>query len=150
MAMAQRRWALYPRAVSQGRWTTASRSGFQVTGGDDLLTPRRYQLTRVWIMTPMTRITARGGGHRRWEPLRWRSDPLCYCTMVNSQQSTWQLELRVDFLQILLDNSPKPLHQSCSATYQIQIDYRDYTYLSTGSRSNWLSNLGPSHCLSEI
>jgi hypothetical protein len=27
-----------PRAVSQGRWTTASRSGFQVTGGDDLLT----------------------------------------------------------------------------------------------------------------
>jgi hypothetical protein len=22
-----------PRAVSQGRWTTASRSGFQVTGG---------------------------------------------------------------------------------------------------------------------
>jgi hypothetical protein len=33
------------RAVSQGRWTTTSRSGVQVMGGDDLLTPRSYPHT---------------------------------------------------------------------------------------------------------
>jgi hypothetical protein len=43
-----------PQAVSQGRWTTASRSGFQVTGGDDLLTPRSYPHTRARIVTPAT------------------------------------------------------------------------------------------------
>jgi hypothetical protein len=43
-----------PRAVSEGRWTMASRSGFQVTGGDDLLTPRSYPHTRARIMTPAT------------------------------------------------------------------------------------------------
>jgi hypothetical protein len=43
-----------PRAVSQGRWTMASRSGVQVRGGDDLLTPRSYPHTRARIVTPAT------------------------------------------------------------------------------------------------
>jgi hypothetical protein len=44
----------FTAGVSQGRWTTASRSGVQDMGGDDLLTPRSYPHTRARIMTPAT------------------------------------------------------------------------------------------------
>jgi hypothetical protein len=130
-------------AVTHVRWPNLFMAGV-IHGEDIYVTQSAIQPSRAQITATSARIAT--VGHRRWELLRWRSDPLCYCTMANSQQSTWQPELRVDFLQILLGNSPKFLHQSCNATYQLQIDYRDYTYLSTGSRSNWLPNLGLGHC----
>jgi hypothetical protein len=52
---------LYPRAVSKGRGTAASRGDIQLNGGEDLLTPERYRLT------PSTSWT--GGGTNRGEEI---------------------------------------------------------------------------------
>jgi hypothetical protein len=53
---------LYPRAMSKGGGITASRSGFQVTGGEDPHTPCCYPSAQTRIPMPVTRITA--GSHR--------------------------------------------------------------------------------------
>jgi hypothetical protein len=49
----------YPRAVSKGRGTAASRSGFQLTGGDDLLPCDAIHQLQAWIQSPMTRIATK-------------------------------------------------------------------------------------------
>jgi hypothetical protein len=44
----------YPRVVSKGRGTAASRSGFQLTGGDDLLPCDAIHQLQARIQSPMT------------------------------------------------------------------------------------------------
>jgi hypothetical protein len=46
--------------VRKGGSTAASRSGFQVTGGEDPLTPLCYPSAQTRIPMPVTRITAEG------------------------------------------------------------------------------------------
>jgi hypothetical protein len=118
-ARVRRRWTLY-----RGRWArgdglrlvgVASRS----RGGDDLLTSRSYPHTRARIVTPATWITAES--HRRW--VCWRPYPVGHCTIVSAPSDNWQNNLRGSFLPISCDNRSKSLHQSCSATYQLQLCY---------------------------
>jgi hypothetical protein len=59
--------------VSKGGSTAAGRGGVQLTGGEDLLTPRRYRLT------PSTNLDAGDTNHGGRvvggeDSLRWRSD----------------------------------------------------------------------------
>jgi hypothetical protein len=119
-ARARRRWALYPRAVSQGRCTTASRSGFQVTGGDDLLTLRRYPLTRARIMTPATWITAEGLPASSCPS--WRSDhPESTVPSKSSVKWTWQPSLKPSFLSNSHGNSSEALQNKCRAIHHLQL-----------------------------
>jgi hypothetical protein len=59
----------------QGGGTTTSWNGVQLTGGEDILTPRRYRLT------PSVNLDAGDTNHGRRvvggeDSLRWRSDPV--------------------------------------------------------------------------
>jgi hypothetical protein len=71
---------LYPRAVSKGRGIAASRSGVQLTGGEDSRTPHRYPSTQALISTLVTRITVEGavGGE---DSRAGGLIPCCYCTI---------------------------------------------------------------------
>jgi hypothetical protein len=80
--MARRQCALYLRAVSQGRSTTADRGGFQLDGGEDLLTREVIHKPRARIRTVAARIAAKVVGGE----LSWCSDPIGYCTMASSFQ----------------------------------------------------------------
>jgi hypothetical protein len=60
----------------------ADRGGFQFSGDDDLLTPRRYPTSQARIPTPVTRIAAEGaiggedsraGGLIRYFSVPWRT-----------------------------------------------------------------------------
>jgi hypothetical protein len=110
---------LYPRAVSKGRGIAASRSGFQVTGGEDPLTSCYYPSAQTQIPTSVTRITA--GSRRRRDVsdagvLIWSR----YCTMESCIQIAWQTNLEPIFLSIPNDNSCQALQQNWRAMYHIQ------------------------------
>jgi hypothetical protein len=47
-------------AMRKGRSIAASRSGVQLTDGEDSFTPQRYPSTQALIPTPVTRITVEG------------------------------------------------------------------------------------------
>jgi hypothetical protein len=73
---------------------------------------------------PRSSIPLQGGvpddGSALRSPVVWG-----YCTMVNLHQSPWKTTLEHHFLPNFYGNIPESLHQSCSATYQLQIDYKD-------------------------
>ena len=64
----------------------ADRGGFQFSGDDDLLTPRRYPTSQARIPTPVTRIAAEGsvGGE---DSRAGGLIPKRYCTMAICIQS---------------------------------------------------------------
>jgi hypothetical protein len=78
--------------------------------------------------------------------LRWRSDPIRLLYHGIAIQSIWQPKLELDFLRFLCGTRTSLLHQSCSATYQLQVCYGNHSQICTGSQLNWLSNLEQSHC----
>jgi hypothetical protein len=52
--MARRRRTALSTAVSKGEGAVSDRGGFQLSGDDDLLTPRSYPFTRARIVMPAT------------------------------------------------------------------------------------------------
>jgi len=127
-----RRWALYRGRWAKGRGVVADRGGFQFSGDDDLLTPRRYPQVRC--TNPNAGDPNHGGGiRRRWASRAVDLIQLSYCTMGRPHQLAWQSKFRAVFLQILHCNFVQTLYQSCRVTNQLQSNYRDQTHLSTGS-----------------
>jgi hypothetical protein len=67
-----------------------------------------------------------------------------------SEELIWQINLELNFLSILNDNSYKALQQNCRATNQQYFDYRDWTHLSTRSRLNSNPKMALLHWNSEF
>ena len=90
----------------------------------------------------------------RWRSCRRRGDLLGAGGLIANRalyhgiaiQSIWQPKLELDFLRFLCGTRTSLLHQSCSATYQLQVCYGNHSQICTGSQLNWLSNLEQSHC----
>ena len=84
----------------------ADQGGFQFSGDDDLLTPRRYPTSQARIPTPVTRIAAEGaiGGEdsRAGGLIRCR-----HCTMGNGIQSTDRASWSLIFSQIFMATYPR-------------------------------------------
>jgi hypothetical protein len=146
---ARRRWGL-PEQPTAGGESTAC------------LAVTELEWTRRWDIYWFVLIHGHGAriaasdrstatGHQRRDLLAlavWSSTE--HCTIRISILCTWQSRFRAGFLQMFHGNSPKALHQSCSATYQLQFDYRDWTHLGTGSRFNSSPKLALLHWTSKL
>jgi hypothetical protein len=94
----------YPRAVSKGRGTAASWSGFQLTGGDDLLPCNAIHQLQARIQLPVTRIAAKN----RSSAVRiTETDPGGYCTMGYSFSAPDNQSLGWIFSHIFMANHTK-------------------------------------------
>jgi hypothetical protein len=113
--------------------------------------PRRRSVHRVLPTYPEHNVDRRRHNSPcSWSSavgqLRWRSDPIRLLYHGIAIQSSWQPKLELDFLRFLCGTRTSLLHQSCSATYQLQVCYGNHSQICTGSQLNWLSNLEQSHC----
>jgi hypothetical protein len=111
------------------RWGSDTSPGAFTVTADDQFGPQRHPYRR-----------------RRAIQLAVRSS---YCTMANSQPSTWQSTLKPHFLPNFYGNIPKALHQSCNPIYQLHFCYSNLDQILSNSSLNSCLKFQWSHCLSE-
>jgi hypothetical protein len=95
---------------------------------------------------------------RRWPESRWDfiggeifwSDPSQVLYHGDRHSVDWQNILEHDLLSISNDNSSQALQQDCRATNRLHLCHSSHGQILTVSWLNWLLNLGPGHCQSEI